>query len=61
MVNKGKVSSKTHTKSQLNDYANQNNPNNKAYHARKTNNRSMRKDKKYHLSNVTDDLDWMCY
>lgn len=28
-----KVSSKTHTKQQLNNYANQNNPNNKAYKA----------------------------
>lgn len=30
-----KVSSKTHTKQQLNDYANQHNPNNKAFKARK--------------------------
>ena len=28
------VSSKTHTQKQLDDYANQNNPNNKAYRAR---------------------------
>lgn len=34
MATKGKVSSKTHTKKQLDDYANQNNPNNKAYKAR---------------------------
>lgn len=32
MAKKG-VSSKTHNKQQLNDYANQNNPNNKAYKA----------------------------
>lgn len=31
------VSSKTHTRQQLNDYANQNNPNNKAYRANKQN------------------------
>ena len=30
---KGKVSGKTHTQTQLNDWANQNNPNNKAYRA----------------------------
>ena len=34
MANKKKgVSSKTHTQQQLNDYANQHNPNNKAYRA----------------------------
>lgn len=31
------VSSKTHTKQQLNDYANQHNPNNKAFRANKEN------------------------
>lgn len=30
---KGKVSGKTHTQAQLNDWANQHNPNNKAYKA----------------------------
>ena len=30
---KGKVSGKTHTQAQLNDWANQHNPNNKAYQA----------------------------
>ena len=30
-----RVSSKTHTKKQLDDYANQNNPNNKAYKSEK--------------------------
>lgn len=30
---KGKVSGKTHTQAQLNNWANQNNPNNKAYRA----------------------------
>lgn len=31
MAKRKVVSGKTHTKQQLNDYANQNNPNNKAY------------------------------
>ena len=31
MAKKGGVSSKTHTRQQLNDYANQHNPNNQAY------------------------------
>lgn len=33
MANKTGVSSRTHTKQQLDDYANQHNPNNKAYTA----------------------------
>ena len=37
MANKKDVSSKTHTQQQLNDYANQHNPNNKAYKANKAN------------------------
>lgn len=37
MANKKGVSSKTHTQRQLNDYANQHNPNNKAYKANKAN------------------------
>lgn len=37
MAKKGRVSGKTHTKQQLNDYANQHNPNNKAYHANQEN------------------------
>lgn len=36
MAKRKGVSGKTHTKQQLNDYANQNNPNNKAYRARRT-------------------------
>ena len=32
-----KVSGKTHTREQLNDWANQNNPNNKAYKAKSNN------------------------
>lgn len=43
-MSKGKgVSVKTHTTQQLNDYANQNNPNNKAYRAREANNCEMKK------------------
>ena len=38
MANKKGVSSKTHTQQQLNDYANQHNPNNKAYKANKLGN-----------------------
>ena len=37
MANKKGVSGKTHTRQQLNDYANQHNPNNKAYKANKSN------------------------
>ncbi len=37
MANKKGVSSKTHTHQQLNDYANQHNPNNKVYKANKAN------------------------
>lgn len=54
------VSGKTHTKQQLDDYANQNNPNNKAYQSRKANESQMVKDKKrYTCDNVTD-LEWYC-
>ena len=60
MAKAKKVSSKTHTKKQLDDYANQNNPNNKAYHARKTNEKSIKKAKHRQFS-VCDQLDWMCY
>lgn len=37
MAKTRRVSSKTHTQKQLDDYANQNNPNNKAYRARVAN------------------------
>ena len=37
MANKKGVSGKTHTKQQLDDYANQHNPNNKAYKANQAN------------------------
>ena len=42
--NKG-VSGKTHTKQQLDDYANQHNPNNKAYKAKVTNQKQIKKQK----------------
>ena len=41
-----RVSSKTHTKKQLDDYANQNNPNNKAYKSRKMNEKRMKSKKR---------------
>lgn len=49
---KGKVSGKTHTQTQLNDWANQNNPNNKAYRANADNhanqmNRSIKRINRY--------------
>ena len=43
MAKKKGVSSKTHTKKQLDDYANQNNPNNKAYKARVENDKNTKK------------------
>lgn len=43
MAKRKGVSGKTHAKQQLNDYANQNNPNNKAYRARRTNEEKARK------------------
>lgn len=36
-MSKDRVSSKTHTKVQLDDYSNQNNPNNKAYRSNHNN------------------------
>ncbi len=51
MAKKKGVSSKTHTQAQLNDYANQNNPNNKAYKARMSNAKAQRKKNK-ELSNL---------
>lgn len=62
MAKKKRVSSKTHTQAQLNDYANQHNPNSKAYKARKANANAMRKKAKprdYFW--VLYPMDWMCY
>ena len=47
MANSKSVSSKTHTKQQLNDYANQHNPNNKAYMANKVNQQNIKSKTKY--------------
>lgn len=69
------VSSKTHTRKQLDDYANQHNPNNKAYQARIANdkvtkrssvkNEATREAKRlarFEAENgVLYPLDWMCY
>ena len=51
MAKKGGVSSKTHTKQQRNDYANQHNPNSKAYQANQRNHVKMaqNKAKKYDI------------
>ena len=65
MAKKKGVSSKTHTKKQLDDYANQNNPNNKAYQARMANQKAMKKKSSYKYIDdsigVLYPLDWMCY
>lgn len=70
------VSSKTHSQKQLNDYANQHNPNNKAYQARVANTQKQTETRnKAHAAKVAakrqaefEDnvgclypLDWMCY
>lgn len=55
--NKG-VSSKTHTAKQLNDYANQHNPNNKAYKSKIANEKQQRN---HNVVDTVADLDWMCY
>ena len=56
------VSSKTHTKKQLDDYANQHNPNNKAYWANKQNNKATgRKARKQFCLGEYMPLDWFCY
>lgn len=69
-IKKG-VSAKTHTQMQLDDYANQHNPNNKAYQARianeKKTKKSTRKQEAKRQAALFDelglnaDLDWMCY
>ncbi len=55
------VSSKTHTLNQLNDYANQHNPNNAAYKARVANEKCMGKKSVHKYFDNVADLDWMCY
>ena len=69
-IKKG-VSAKTHTQKQLDDYANQHNPNNKAYQARianekKTKKSTCKQEAKRQAAlfdelGLNADLDWMCY
>ncbi len=56
------VSSKTHTKQQLDDYANQHNPNNKAYRANKQNRKATSKKAKkgFYLGEYAP-AEWYCY
>ena len=61
MAKKGGVSGKTHTKQQLDDYANQHNPNNKAYKADKSNKTKQRSSKRKKRINTVADLEWFCY
>ena len=70
------VSSKTHSQKEMDDYANQNNPNNKAYKARVENSQKNPSKKKFankskkklkrqaefdHKLGLDANLDWMCY
>lgn len=61
MATRKKVSSKTHTQQQLDDYANQNNPNNAAYKANKANKNANRKRNHQKQSTCLNDLEWFCY
>lgn len=70
-ANKNGVSAKTHTQKQLDDYANQHNPNNKAYQARIANEKKAKKStrkqetkrqaKLFGELGLNAGLDWMCY
>ena len=63
MSKKGGVSSKTHTRQQLNDYANQHNPNNKAYKANKENridNRSRSRAEKFDIGEIAGESYGWC-
>ena len=61
MAKKG-VSSKTHSQKQLDDYANQHNPNNKAYWARLENEKKAKNkpDNHFYLGELMPQ-DWFCY
>lgn len=61
MAKKKRVSGKTHSRQQLNDYANQHNPNNKAYKANQANASAMRSNKKKAYVDNVADLEWFCY
>ena len=50
-----------HTKQQLDDYANQHNPNNKAFKANRANEASMRSAKKKEHVDTFADLEWFCF
>ena len=58
--NKG-MSGETHTKQQLDDYANQHTPNNKAYKAKITNQKQIKQKKGKGRLDYVVYLDWMCY
>ena len=64
MANKKGVSSKTHTQQQLNDYANQHNPNNKAFKANQINQRTTKAKskscKKYDIGTLTGESYGWC-
>ena len=53
-----RVTGKTHTKKQLDDYANQNNPNNKAYKARQINEAKLKREKKRQYVDYGIDFEW---
>lgn len=69
-IKKG-VSAMTHTQKQLDDYANQHNPNNKAYQARIANEKRVKKSARkqdakrqaalFDELGLNANLDWMCY
>ena len=71
MANKKGVSAKTHTQKQLDDYANQHNPNNKAYQTRSANEKKTKKSARKQETKrqaallnelgLNENLDWMCY
>lgn len=71
MANKKGVSAKTHTQKQLDDYANQHNPNNKAYQIRIANEKKTKKSARKQETKrqaallselgLNENLDWMCY
>lgn len=64
MTAKKRVSGKTHTKQQLNDYANQKNPDSKAFKANKQSQVAMksckRKNKKYDVGILTGESFGWC-
>ncbi len=56
------VSSKTHTKKELDDYSNQNNPNNKAYRANRQNKKALKnKSRQTAFWQDIEPAEWYCY